>query len=133
MDTDFTLHIFCIYGIQAKADGRLISLVKAASKLPAAAQAASKPSGFRTLRAAFAPKATRRDSKHIHFEYVPPAGDGEPEVDARGMDVRDVLEDDLIKMLRPSWEGERVWNFERGWEAFKVDKGLGVSVVRLIN
>ena len=111
----------------------MISLVKATPKLPLSAQAASKPSGFRTLRAAFAPKASRRDSKHIHYEYVPPAGDGEPEVDARGMDVRDVLEDDLMTMLRPAWEGDKVWNLERGMEAFKMDKGAGVSVERLIN
>lgn len=49
------------------------------------------------------------------------------------MDVRDVLEDDLMAMLKPAWEGDRVWNFERGMEAFKGEKGAGVSVVRLIN
>jgi hypothetical protein len=105
--------------------------------MPASIQVQAKPtSGFRSLRAAFASK--RKDSKNISFEYVPPAGSGEPEVDGSGMDCRDVLEEIVLADLCPVMRGkgkERVVPFERGMEVFREIPGIGEvgGVVRLVN
>ncbi|EIW70664.1 hypothetical protein TREMEDRAFT_61172 [Tremella mesenterica DSM 1558] len=71
----------------------------------------------------------RKDSKYINLLPVSPAGTGEPEVDSSGMDIRDVLEDELIPFLSPVSEGSVV--FEKAREVFR-SPGSGM-VVRIIN
>ncbi|WWD17310.1 hypothetical protein CI109_101750 [Kwoniella shandongensis] len=100
----------------------------------------SRPSGLKTLRAAFGSK--RKESKFISFEYLPPVASGEPEVDSSGMDYRDVMEEPCMAIFRPMVDS--VVPFEKGAEAFKragkgsYETGEGsvegkISVVRLIN
>jgi hypothetical protein len=105
--------------------------------MPSSIQVQAKAnSGFKSLRAAFGSK--RKDSKHISFEYLAPAGSGEPEVDASGMDVRDVLEEmsmgDYVPVLRGRGR-EKVVPFERGADVFRELPGMeGIGgVVRLVN
>lgn len=102
--------------------------------MPLRVRAASKPSGLKTLRAAFQSK--RKDSKYIAFQYLPPAGSGEPELDASGLDLRDLLEEPCMSTFRPI-VGD-VWNFERGMEAFRRESNqpraavLDAQVVRIM-
>ncbi|WVO22222.1 uncharacterized protein IAS62_003552 [Cryptococcus decagattii] len=95
---------------------------------------ASRPSGIKTLKTVFASK--RKDSKFIVFEYLSPTGSGEPEIDASGMDYRDVMEEPCMAIFKPVLEGEHaVVPFERGAQAFKRQgwDECGVRVVRIIN
>ncbi|ORX36688.1 hypothetical protein BD324DRAFT_626824 [Kockovaella imperatae] len=110
-----------------KNGARLVSTVK--YDVNAVSPIHNRTSGFKALRMAFANK--RKDSKFISFEYLAPAGTGEPEVDASGMDCRDVLEDTAMVGFRPVVRD--VFPLERGPEAFKPVKGPHVSVVRLVN
>lgn len=103
-----------------------MSLQAPDSSLPLDIRAAAKPSGLKTLRAAFSSR--RKTSKFIAFQHLPPAGSGEPEVDSSGMDCRDVLEDPGMAKFRPVVR-ETV-PFERGAEAFREPEE---TVVRLIN
>ena len=88
-----------------------------------------RPSGLRSLRAAF--KSRRKDSKLVRIEYLAPAGSGEPEVDAGGMDCRDILDEPCMSSFRPVVRG--VLPLERGMEAFTGKMGGGDEVIRLIN
>jgi hypothetical protein len=105
--------------------------------MPASIHVQARPtSGFKSLRAAFSSK--RKDSKFISFEYTPPAGSGEPEVDSSGMDCRDVLEDVGIVDYSPVVRGrgkERIVPLERGAEVFREIPGMEDigGIVRLIN
>lgn len=95
---------------------------------------ASRPSGIKTLKTVFGSK--RKDSKFIVFEYVSPIGSGEPEIDASGMDYRDVMEEPCMAIFKPVLEGENaVVPFERGADVFKRQRWdeCGVRVVRIIN
>ncbi|KAK8864394.1 hypothetical protein IAR55_001642 [Kwoniella newhampshirensis] len=102
----------------------------------------SRPSGMKTLRAAFGSR--RKESKFISFEYLPPVASGEPEVDSSGMDYRDVMEEPCMAIFRPVVDV--VIPFEKGAEAFGRGGGHGegdyqnieraegkVKVVRVIN
>lgn len=106
-----------------------MSLVSTDASVASSTQVSSnsRPSGFKNLRAAFASR--RKESKYIAFECVAPAGSGEPEVDASGLDYRDVLEEPCISTFKPVVKN--VWPLEKGMEAFR--GRLGVSVVRLVN
>lgn len=104
-----------------------MTTVPPSETLPPNVQVSTRSSGLKNLRAAFGSK--RKESKFITVEYLPPAGSGEPEVDASGVDCRDVLEETGVGALRPVVR--RVWPFEKGMEAFR--PGVGGSVVRLIN
>ena len=95
--------------------------------MPSTAKAQSRQSGFMSLRTAFGTR--RKNSKFVVFEYLAPAGSGEPEVDTSGLDCRDVLEDPNIGAFRPVVR--RVWPLEKGTEAFRDRKE--VSVIRLVN
>lgn len=95
---------------------------------------ASRPSGIKTLKTVFGSK--RKDSKFIVFEYVSPIGSGEPEIDASGMDYRDVMEEPCMAFFKPVLQGEHaVVPFERGAQVFKRQgwDECGVRVVRIIN
>lgn len=98
--------------------------------LPAHMHAAVKPLGLRSLRAAFATR--RKNSKFVQLNHVPPAGSGEAEVDASGLDIRDVLEEPCMASFRPPMPAGEVWAFERGIEVFRGD-GPGTAVIRIIN
>ena len=84
-------------------------------------------SGIKSLRAAFSSR--RKDSKFVSFEYLPPTGCGEPEVDSSGVDCRDILEGPIMSAFRPVVEA--VLPLEKGMEAFRGQHG--VTVVRLVN
>ncbi|WVR07044.1 hypothetical protein IAU60_004083 [Kwoniella sp. DSM 27419] len=131
-----------------KDGGKLVSTVRPESAFTSAPPGlSSRPSGLKTLRAAFGGK--RKESKFIAFEYRAPAGSGEAEVDTAGMDYRDVMEEPCMAIFRPalpesiptthrgmdiSQEAEvaSVVHFERGAEVFKSD-WEGVRVIRVIN
>ncbi|WVW83910.1 hypothetical protein I302_105932 [Kwoniella bestiolae CBS 10118] len=132
--------------------GRLISTMKSdsSSTSPTTPTLTSRPSGLKSLKAAFGSSNSRRkDSKFVSVEYLPPTGSGEPEVDSSGMDYRDIMEEPCVAIFRPvlheyinrknsmmpGGEGERVKtvvNFEKGQEVFRRD-WEGVRAVRVIN
>jgi NADPH:quinone reductase-like Zn-dependent oxidoreductase len=86
----------------------------------------AKPSGLKAFRAAFQSK--RQTTKAISFEYLPPAGSGEPEVDGSGMDIRDVLEEPAIVAFRPVVS--KTLPLEKGAEAFMgVPEGVVVRII----
>ncbi|OXG41780.1 hypothetical protein C359_03196 [Cryptococcus neoformans Bt120] len=118
-----------------KSGGKLVSTKRPEATLNRVPpHLASRPSGIKTLRTVFGSK--RKDSKFISFEYVSPIGSGEPEIDASGMDCRDVMEEPCMATFRPVLEGESaVVPFERGAEVFKRQgwDECGVRVVRIIN
>ena len=89
----------------------------------------TRSSGLKALRAAFGSK--RKDSKTIAFEYLPPGGTGEAEVDSSGLDCRDVLEEAAMITFRPVVRD--VLPLESGVAAFKPRKVPEVTVVRLVN
>ncbi|WVF71478.1 hypothetical protein IAT40_006284 [Kwoniella sp. CBS 6097] len=139
-----------------KDGGKIVSTVKPETAFPSAPpHLSSRPSGLKTLRAAFTSK--RKESKFIAFEYLPPSGTGEPEVDTSGMDCRDVMEEPCMAIFRPhlpeyalassqngyGYSGQQddggegreirsVVHFERGADVFKRD-WRGYRVVRVIN
>ncbi|ORY34019.1 hypothetical protein BCR39DRAFT_518148 [Naematelia encephala] len=120
-----------------KDGGKLLTLVNPEGSINAGQASATKASGLRTLRAAFSSsKRKAASSKSISFEYLAPAGTGEPEVDSSGADCRDILEEPGLESLRPVVEGG-VIVFERGAEAFGGQGQAGrlfeARVVRLIN
>lgn len=118
-----------------KSGGKLVSTKRPETTLNRVPpHLASRPSGIKTLRTVFGSK--RKDSKFIAFEYVSPIGSGEPEIDASGMDCRDVMEEPCMASFRPVLEGENaVVPFERGADVFKRQgwDECGVRVVRIIN
>ncbi|OCF42889.1 hypothetical protein I317_03240 [Kwoniella heveanensis CBS 569] len=140
-----------------KDGGKIVSTVKPETAFPSAPpHLTSRPSGLKTLRAAFT-SSKRKESKFIAFEYLPPSGTGEPEVDTSGMDCRDVMEEPCMAIFKPhlpdnalpSKPGEAamgagyggqqqrqemksVVHFERGADVFKKD-WRGYRVVRVIN
>ncbi|WVQ99409.1 hypothetical protein IAU59_006542 [Kwoniella sp. CBS 9459] len=138
-----------------KDGGKIVSIVKPETAFPSAPpQLSSRPSGIKTLRAAFTSK--RKESKFIVFEYLAPSGTGEPEVDSSGMDCRDVMEEPCMAIFKPhlpenallsdqggmyggpqqhqqqQQEVKSVVHFERGAEVFKRN-WRGYRVVRVIN
>jgi len=106
---------------------RLTSLVPPEASIASIAQSQARPSGFKNLRAAFSSR--RKESKYISFEYLAPAGSGEPEVDGSGLDCRDVLEELSVTAFKPVVKN--IWPLEKGMEAFR--GRVGTSVVRLVN
>ncbi|OCF74644.1 hypothetical protein I204_05024 [Kwoniella mangroviensis CBS 8886] len=137
-----------------KDGGKLISTIKpdSSSSSPTTPTLTSRPSGLKSLKAAFGGSNSRRkDSKFISVEYLPPTGSGEPEVDSSGMDYRDIMEEPCMAIFRPvipeyicrkhtsmvlGGEGDgkvkTVVNFEKGHEIFRRD-WEGVRVVKVIN
>ncbi|WVQ67676.1 uncharacterized protein L199_005880 [Kwoniella botswanensis] len=138
-----------------KDGGKLISTIKpdsSSSSSPTTPTFTSRPSGLKSLKAAFGGSNSRRkDSKYISVEYLPPTGSGEPEVDSSGMDYRDIMEEPCMAIFRPviaehiprkhtsmvlGGEGEgrvkAVVNFEKGHEIFRRD-WEGVRIVKVIN
>ncbi|KAL1409095.1 hypothetical protein Q8F55_005919 [Vanrija albida] len=113
--------------------GRIISLASAEPSSAAAAAPPRAASGLANIKAAFS--KAKKGQKNIKYTYVPPAGTGEPEVDASGLDTRDVLEEPVMAVLHPVVR--HTVPLERGAEVFRwssdgVDR-LGVSAVRIIN
>lgn len=98
---------------------RLITLVAPDPSAPKLETAPRPVSGFKSLRAAFGSK--RQNSKSIIYEYLSPAGSGEPEVDSSGEDYRDVLEEPCMSTFRPVVS--RLLPFEKGSDAFRGDSG----------
>lgn len=91
---------------------------------------------LKNLRASFVGGRKKDHGHNLVFEYIHAAGAGEPEVDASGLDVRDVLEEPLLGLFRPAVE--TVVPFERGAAVFRPRVGVsavagGVAVVRLVN
>ena len=91
---------------------RLITRVRPTATTPN--KLVKRPSALNSLRSAF--KSKRKDTKFVNVEFLPAAGSGEPEVDAGGMDCRDVLDEPCMSTFRPVVRG--VLPFERGMEAF---------------
>ncbi|GMK58320.1 hypothetical protein CspeluHIS016_0503520 [Cutaneotrichosporon spelunceum] len=72
--------------------------------------------------------------KNVSVSYIQPAGAGEPAVDASGLDYRDVLEEPVLGVLRPSVE--EVVPFELGASVFTSRRNmdrLRVAVVQIVN
>lgn len=118
--------------------GRVISLVPPD---PAGTKPEDSPpkrsKSLKNLRASFVGGRKHQNGRDVVFEYIHAAGAGEPEVDASGLDCRDVLEEPLMGMLRPVVDGQVV-PFERGVKVFETMSRLeglagGVRVVRLVN
>jgi hypothetical protein len=87
----------------------------------------AKPSGLKAFKAAFT-SSKKQTAKSVGFEYLPPAGSGEAEVDASGMDIRDVLEEPSIVAFRPVVS--RTIPLEKGAEAFRgVPEGIVVRII----
>lgn len=108
---------------------RLITLVppeQAASTKP---ENIAKPSGLKAFRLAFKSSSSKKqNTKTISFEYLPPAGSGEPEVDASGLDIRDVLEEPTIVTFKPVVS--RTVPLERGMEAFQgASEGVVIRII----
>lgn len=107
---------------------RLITLVPPEQAASAKPENIAKPSAMRSFRAAFSSSAKRQSSKTISFEYLPPAGSGEAEVDASGLDIRDVLEEPTIVTFKPVVT--RTVPLEKGNEAFRgVPDGVVVRII----
>ena len=106
---------------------RLISLTPPDSSMSSSTSTQPRASGFKNIRSAFGSR--RKDSKHISFQYLPPAGSGEPDVDTSGLDCRDVLEEECISSFMPVVK--HIWPLEKGMEAFRGK--IGTSVIRLAN
>ncbi|WWC70209.1 uncharacterized protein I206_104159 [Kwoniella pini CBS 10737] len=146
-----------------KDGGKYITTVKfdtnsSSSSSPNEPKSNSRPSGLKSLKAAFgSSKSNRKDSKYINIEYLNEIGIGEPEVDSSGMDFRDIMEEPCMAIFKPhlpefiipkhnsinydssstfgSGQDERlktIVNFEKGHEIFKRD-WEGVRVIRVIN
>ncbi|WVQ82361.1 hypothetical protein IAT38_004489 [Cryptococcus sp. DSM 104549] len=117
-----------------KDGGKIVSMKRPESNFSHGAPIlASRPSGIKTLRSVFSNK--RKESKFVAFEYLPPTGSGEPEVDSSGMDYRDVMEEPCMAIFRPALEGEKsVMPFEKGAEVFGYGGWgeCGVRVVRVM-
>ncbi|KAL7421576.1 hypothetical protein Q5752_003345 [Cryptotrichosporon argae] len=108
-----------------KDGGRLVTLCEPDSSMTVTPISA-KSSSIKTFRAAFASR--RKTSKSIAFEHVCSPGTGEPELDASGLDRRDMLEEAKLAALEPT-VGEVV-RFEKGASAFQKS---ATSVIRIIN
>lgn len=110
---------------------RLVTLVPPEQSASASAKPENiaKPSGLKAFKAAFTSSSSKRQaSKTITFDYLPPAGSGEPEVDASGMDIRDVLEEPTIVTFKPVVS--RTVPLEKGNEAFRgVPDGVVVRII----
>lgn len=107
--------------------GRLVSLVN-----PKPAQAAIPQS--RSLRGFKMFHSRQKEAKRVVYEYVHPAGAGEPEVDSSGLDYRDILEEPILGVLHPPVNA--VVPFERGAEVFRSKRMMdrtNIAVVRLVN
>jgi hypothetical protein len=88
----------------------------------------AKPSGLKAFKAAFQSKKQANKQKSVGFEYLPPAGSGEAEVDSSGMDIRDVLEEPSIVDFRPVVS--KTVPLEKGAEAFTgVPEGVVVRII----
>lgn len=121
-------HVFPDHRLWKSSDRgfRLITLVPPDQAAQAKPENIAKPSGLKSLKAAFSSK--RQTSKTISFEYLPPAGSGEAEVDASGLDIRDVLEEPTIVTFKPVVT--RTVPLEKGNEAFRgVPEGVVVRII----
>lgn len=121
------LHVITVHYSSTDLGIRLITLVppeQAASTKP---ENIAKPSGLKSFRLAF--KSNKKQTtKSISFEYLPPAGSGEPEVDASGLDIRDVLEEPTIVTFKPVVT--RTVPLEKGMEAFQgLQEGVVVRII----
>ncbi|WRT66364.1 uncharacterized protein IL334_003319 [Kwoniella shivajii] len=144
-DTVGGLRVYDAAKRMLKDGGKLVTTVKPDTNFSSQPQLISRPSGIKTLRAAFGSR--RKESKFVQFEYLHPTGTGEPEVDTTGMDYRDVMEEPCMAIFKPhlpefisptkyssgSMESLKgIVNFEKGYEVFKRD-WEGVRVIRVIN
>lgn len=108
--------------------GRLVSLANPKPPISPTAQ----PRSLRGFKGVFGSRA--KDTKRIVYEYVHPAGAGEPEVDLAGLDYRDVLEEPILGVLHPPVNS--LVPLERGAEVFRSKRmtdRTNVAVVRLVN
>jgi hypothetical protein len=106
---------------------RIITMVPPEETAHVKPENIAKPSGLKAFKAAFS-SSKKQTAKTVGFEYLAPAGSGEAEVDASGMDIRDILEEPSIVAFKPVVT--RTIPLEKGADAFRgAPEGVVVRII----